>query len=122
MHGTNITIEDGRLQSDAPGGVIRYLSDDETIDAVAPDTQLSIVTQALNNFEFDSLTSDVNYTESGDLKLQMRLSGINPDMDATQPVILNLSVENNVPQLLRSLRAVRSIEDILERQTANQAN
>jgi hypothetical protein len=122
MRGTNITIEDGRLQSDAPGGVIRYLSDDETIAAVAPDSQLSIVTRALNNFEFDSLSSDVNYTESGDLKLQMRLSGINPDMDATQPIILNLNVENNVPQLLRSLRAVRSIEDILERQTANQAN
>lgn len=50
----------------------------------------------------------------------MRLSGINPDMDATQPIILNLNIENNVPQLLRSLQAIRSIEDILERQTVNQ--
>ena len=120
--GANVTIEDGRLESDAPGGVIRYRSDDETIAAVAPDTQLSVVTRALNNFEFDSLNSDVDYNEAGDLNLKMRLSGINPDMDATQPVILNLSIENNVPQLLRSLRAVRSIEDILERQTEKQTN
>ena len=53
-----------------------------------------------------------------DLKLQMRLTGINPDMDETQPVILNLGVENNVPQLLRSLQATRSIEEILEKRSA----
>ena len=45
----------------------------------------------------------------------MRLKGINPDVDPTQPVILNLNVENNVPQMLRSLQATRSIEDVLER-------
>ena len=73
----------------------------------------------LSNFEYESLTSDVNYTEAGDLKLQMRLSGVNPDTDATQPIILNLGVENNVPQMLRSLRAIRSIEDILKQRTEN---
>ena len=122
MHGSDMTIEGGRLESDSPGGVIRYHSGDGTLAAVAPDNQLSIVARALSNFEFDSLTSDVDYNESGDLALRMRLSGINPDMDATQPIVLNLNVENNVPQLLRSLRAVRSIEDILEQQTAKQTN
>ena len=43
-----------------------------------------------------------------------------PDVDPTQPVILNLNIENNVPQLLRSLQAVRSIEEILERQVQKQ--
>jgi hypothetical protein len=113
----NITIEDGRLESDPPGGVIRYKADDGGLEAAAPDSNLGVVTQALSNFEYSSLSSDVDYTEAGDLKLQMRLSGINPDVDATQPVILNLGVENNVPQLLRSLRAIRSIEDILEQRT-----
>ena len=45
----------------------------------------------------------------------MRLTGINPDVDPLQPVVLNLSIENNVPQMLRSLQATRSIEDIIER-------
>ena len=45
----------------------------------------------------------------------MRLTGANPDVDPDQPVILNLGVENNVPQMLRSLQATRSIEEILER-------
>ena len=71
------------------------------------------------NFEFESLSSDVNYNEAGNLLLQMRLEGVNPDYDPTQPIILNLGVENNIPDMLRSLRAIRSIEDILEQRTAN---
>ena len=102
-----------------PGGVIRYLHGDDTGDIEEPVSDLNLVTRALANFQYNSMTSDVNYTESGDLKLQMRLTGINPDMDVTQPVILNLSVENNVPQLLRSLQATRLIEDVLERQSGN---
>ena len=35
-------------------------------------------------------------------------------MDENRPVVLNLTVENNVPQMLRSLRAARAVEEILE--------
>ena len=77
-------------------------------------SQLGVVTRTLRNFEFDSLSSAVEYSEDGDLVLKMRLEGINPDVDPTQPVILNLNIENNVPQMLRSLQATRSIEDVLE--------
>jgi len=115
----SITITDGRLESDPPGGVIRYLPGLNVEDDEGTVSDLGLVSRALANFEYDSLISDVNYTESGDLKLQMRLTGINPDMDATQPVILNLDLENNIPQLLRSLQATRSIEDILERRGIN---
>jgi hypothetical protein len=45
----------------------------------------------------------------------MRLTGINPDVDPNQPIVLNLGIENNVPQMLRSLQATRSIEDVLEK-------
>jgi hypothetical protein len=116
-----ITITNGRLENDPPGGVIRYLPGVSTEDVADPDSGIGLVSRALANFQFDSLTSDVNYTENGDLMLQMKLTGVNPDMDANQPVILNLGVENNIPQLLRSLRATRSIEEILERMTGNQA-
>jgi hypothetical protein len=111
--GKTITVVGGRLESDAPGGVIHYRAG-AAAEAVSNEG-INVVTRALGNFQFDSLTSDVDYTEAGDLKLQMRLSGINPDMDANQPVILNLGVENNIPQLLRSLQATRAIEDLLER-------
>ena len=118
VQGKTITIASGRLENDPPGGVIRY-SAGEALELAVPKSSLNVVTQALTNFEFDSLTSDVNYREGGDLILKMRLAGINPDVDPNQPVIINLSIENNIPQLLRSLQAIRSIEDILERETMN---
>jgi len=121
IHDKVITIANGRLENDPPGGVIRYLPGVAAEDVADPDSGIGLVSRALTNFQFDSLTSDVNYTENGDLMLQMKLTGVNPDMDANQPVILNLGVENNIPQLLRSLRATRSIEEILERMTGNQA-
>ncbi len=48
----------------------------------------------------------------------MRLSGRNPDFEEGRPIILNLGVENNVPQMLRSLQAARAVEEILERRLA----
>ena len=114
-----LTIAHGQLENDPPGGVIRYLPGIDTEDAEVSDSKLGLVSRALANFQFDSLTADVDYAENGDLILQMRLVGINPDMDDKQPVILNLGLENNIPQLLRSLQAIRSVEEILERRSAN---
>lgn len=117
MSSATLTIEHGRLASDPPGGVIRYLPGIDTESEEVSDSPLNLVSRALANFQFESLTADVDYTENGDLILQMRLAGMNPDMDDQQPVILNLGIENNIPQLLRSLRAVRSVEDVLERRS-----
>ncbi len=117
IRGNKVIVDSGRLENDPPGGVIRYRGG--SAEAIAQEgSQLGIVTRTLKNFEFDSLSSAVSYSDDGDLMLKMRLKGINPDVDPTQPVILNLSVENNVPQMLRSLQASRSIEDVLEKRLA----
>ena len=109
-----IVVEDGFLEADPPGGAIRYGGGDAV--GIADDqSQLGIVTKTLRNFQYEELTSDVHYNEQGDLKLQMRLTGTNPDVDPDQPVILNLGIENNVPQMLRSLQATRDIEEVLEK-------
>jgi hypothetical protein len=109
-----ITVEAGRLDSEPPGGVIRYRSGSPP-DAGAGG--LALAQRALSNLQYESLASEVSYTEKGDLILKMRLKGINPDMDPLQPVILNLSVENNIPELLKSLQATRDIQDIIERRS-----
>jgi len=111
MSGDQITITKGRLESDEPGGYIRYRAGDADTD----DSQFGLATRALSDFEFAALTSEVTYTEDGDLLLAMRMEGVNPNMDPNQPVVLNLNVENNVPQMLQSLQATRDIQEILER-------
>ncbi|MGI9238819.1 MAG: intermembrane phospholipid transport protein YdbH family protein [Woeseiaceae bacterium] len=108
-----VTIVDGVLTGNPPGGVIRYISDSPPDDMDA--SSLGFAKRVLSNFEFETLTSDVDLNKEGDLILELQLTGRNPDLDETRPVVLNLGVENNIPQMLRSLRAARAVEDILER-------
>ena len=108
-----ITIIDGRLTGEPPGGVIRYLPGG--MSDAADNSSLGLVNLALSNFQYESLTSDVDYRKDGELKLQMQLKGRNPDMQESRPVVLNLGVESNVRQMLRSLQAARAVEDILEK-------
>ena len=105
---------DGTLTGEAPGGVIRYkpgiVPDDSGTSAIG------IVTEALSNFEYETLTSTVGYGKDGDLVLQMQIAGRNPDMEGNRPVVLNLGVENNIPTMLKSLQAARAVEEVLEKQ------
>lgn len=113
IEGDKVTIDTGHLTGEAPGGVIQYRGGN--VSAVADGSGVGLVTRALSNFRYDALTSDVSYSPEGDLKLQMRLTGRNPDMDETRPVILNLGVESNIPEMLRSLQAARSVEEVLQK-------
>jgi hypothetical protein len=116
IEGKTVTIVGGTLTGEPPGGVIRYLPG---IGADETDVSgLGIATRALSNFEYETLTSEVDYTRDGDLNLQMHLTGRNPDLEDDRPVVLNLGVENNIPQMLRSLQAARAVEEILERRLA----
>lgn len=111
--GDTVTIVDGVLTGNPPGGVIRYISDSPPDDTDV--SSLGFAKRVLSNFEFETLTSDLNLNNEGDLILKLQLTGRNPDLDETRPVVLNLGVENNIPQMLRSLRAARAVEDILEK-------
>ena len=110
--GSSLTITDGRLFGEPPGGVIRYHSKAEPDETDT--SSIGFVTLALSNFKYETLTSEIDYNADGDLNLQLQLTGRNPDLDTNRPVVLNLGVENNVPQMLKSLRAARTVEDILE--------
>ena len=79
---------------------------------------LDQATRALGNFHFDTLSSAVEYDSTGKLTFGVRLEGINPVSDPLQPVILNLNMENNIPQMLRSLQGTRQVEDIVNRRAA----
>jgi len=117
IEGDKVTITGGTLTGEPPGGVIRYLpglgSDETDVSAIG------LATRALSNFEYETLTSEVDYSMDGDLNLQMHLRGRNPDLDSTRPVVLNLGLEDNIPQMLRSLQAARAVEEILEKRLAH---
>jgi hypothetical protein len=112
---TGVQVQDGILEARPPGGVLRYHPAPETAQEVAPaDSQLSLVLQALSDFHYNTLKLGIQYEENGTLKLTAKLEGQNPDWQQGRPVHFNLTVQENIPALLQSLRVVQGIEQSLQ--------
>ncbi len=111
-----VSIDGGRLSGDPPGGTIRYAASGCTDEVMRARSGLEFARCVMTHYEFDSLDSDVNYSEDGDLVIGMRLTGVNPEYDPQQPVNLNPTLTTNVVDLIRSLQAARSIEEVFDRQ------
>ena len=112
LRGTTPSIGAGSLAAETPGGAIRYRSATGNTGNPA----LDFVNQALSNYQYSLLDTTVDYRTSGELALAVRLQGLNPDVNNGQRINLNLNISDNIPDLLRSLQAGRSIADTLERQ------
>lgn len=106
-----IRIEDGLIGALQPGGTIRY-----TPQQPASDPRMQTVNELLSDYRFDTLNSYVQLDESGDLRLQTEITGTNPTVNPGQPINLNVNIVDNIPELLRSLRAGREITRVLEEQ------
>jgi hypothetical protein len=72
---------------------------------------MQVVLQALSNFHYTVLQVSAQYAENGTLRLQARLEGKNPDQKISLPIHFNLTVQENIPMLLKSLRLVNQLED-----------
>jgi hypothetical protein len=111
-----VVIEDGVVEAQPPGGVIRYLSTSESTKIISEsDSPLSLVSQALNNFHYTLLRVGVEYAADGTLDLSARLEGRNPDLKKTPPIHFNVTVQEHIPTLLKSLRLVQDIQDGVQR-------
>jgi hypothetical protein len=109
-------VQDGVVEAQPPGGVVRYVSTAESARVFSEsDRQLQLVTQALNNFHYSLLRVGIKYGENGILDLSARLEGRNPDLKQTPPVHFNLTVQEHIPTLLKSLRLIEDIHGTIER-------
>ena len=107
-----IVVTQGQLTARAPGGSIRYTPTAKVAALAQSNPSVNIVVKALSNFQYHLLDVNTNYQPGGELNLQVRLQGKNPDWQEGQPVHLNLNLEENILTLLRSLQMS---DDISER-------
>lgn len=107
-----ISIDDGRLQAIAPGGVLKYQAD---TDALLSNKYAETVVLALRNFHYDVLRADTQYKPEGTLLLKLQLQGNNPDFELGRQVKLNINLEQNVLKLLESLRLYDGVSDRLDK-------
>ena len=113
---TGVSVKDGQVEAEPPGGVLRYISASASTKGTSEsDRQLQLVEQALNNFHYSLLRVGVRYEETGTLDLSARLEGKNPDLINTPPIHFNLTVQEHIPTLLKSLRLVEDIQGSIER-------
>ncbi|OQW30068.1 MAG: hypothetical protein A4E19_10960 [Nitrospira sp. SG-bin1] len=118
-----VLVKDGLIEAQPPGGVIRYASAPETSKTLSDsDRQLQLVAQALNNFQYSLLRVGVKYGETGMLDLNARLEGRNPDLRSTPPIHFNLTLQEHIPTLLKSLRLVDDLEGTIERKYRRQGS
>jgi hypothetical protein len=116
-----ITVKEGVVAALPPGGIIRYGAALESSKAISEtSSQLHLVTQALNNFHYTLLRVGVDYAENGTLLLSARLEGRNPDLKKLPPIDFNLTVQEHIPTLLRSLRLVEDIQSAVEKKYKRQ--
>ena len=116
MTSRGVVVDDGVIEAQPPGGVIQHLSTVESSRALSePDPHLQLVAQALNNFHYKVLRVGVKYGETGMLDLSARLEGRNPDLTQTPPIHFNLTVQEHIPTLLKSLRLIEDMHGMIER-------
>ena len=111
-----VTIQDGQFEARPPGGVIRYEASPEAAKAeTQANANMQLVLKALNNFHYNVLEVGAQYVEDGTLNLKVRLEGRNPDQKKSPPIHFNLTVQENIPALLKSLRLVQDIEESVQK-------
>ena len=108
-----LSIEGGNIGTVAPG-VIRY-QPNEGLQSMAKDNMgLRIAFEALSDLQYQLLDLDVYYQPNGDLILRSRLKGNNPTWQQGRPIDLTLTIEDNIPQLLRALQISGRITDAVD--------
>jgi len=107
-----LSVRQGTVRGTVPG-IIQYKPAGGGVFAAHP--QMAAVGVALQNLHYEVLEAEATYAAEGDLLLATRLIGRNPEQSGSRPIHLNLNVEQNVLDLLRSLRAADDVSAWLER-------
>lgn len=109
-----LSIEKGALQAREPGGVLRFRS--AKMQALGQSNPaMRLVVEALDDFHYDLLTSDVLYATDGKLDLGLKLSGRNPALEGGRPVNLTVNLQEDIPALMTSLQLSDRVSETIRR-------
>ncbi|TBV11536.1 dicarboxylate transport [Stutzerimonas kirkiae] len=108
------SIDQGLLNARAPGGVLQFRS--AKIQALGQSNPaMKIVAEALDDFHYSRLDSDVRYDERGKLQLGLRLHGNNPTLEGGRPINFSINLEEDIPALLTSLQLSDRVSETIQR-------
>lgn len=109
-----LSVENGTLQAREPGGVLRFRS--AKMQALGQSNPaMRLVVEALDDFHYDRLSSDVHYATDGKLDLGLKLNGRNPALEGGRPINLTVNLQEDIPALLTSLQLSDRVSETIRR-------
>jgi hypothetical protein len=109
-----ISVEQGSLKAREPGGALQFRS--AKIQALGQaNPAMRLVTEALDDFHYDLLASDVRYAADGTLDLGLKLHGRNPALEGGRPINFSINLEEDIPALLTSLQLSDRVSETIQR-------
>jgi hypothetical protein len=106
-------VSEGRLAAAPPGGVVRY-APASAEGSLGLGDDVDVLAGALQDFHYDTLRLVLSGALDGDVQLGVALHGRNPRYERGRRVELNVSLEANLPALLRAGRSVTGVPDVIE--------
>ncbi len=106
-----ITVTDGTVRN-AGKGVIRLAA---SLAQSVNQPGLDFALRALEDFQYETLEADIDYSAKGDLLAAIRLRGRNVLIEKGRPIHYNLNISENLPTLLASLRLQDEVNERVER-------
>jgi hypothetical protein len=111
-----VRVDAGRIDARPPGGQIRVA---EGLVRGIGQPGLDFALRALGDFTYTLLSAEVDYAPDGQAVIAVQLRGRNPRIEGGRPIHYNLTVTENVLELLRSLGFQQRIIRGIERQVTN---
>ncbi|MEA2116041.1 MAG: YdbH domain-containing protein, partial [Thermodesulfobacteriota bacterium] len=110
VKGKEISVDDGILYNEPPGGEIRYTPANMNQSGLT-----GYALKAVEDFRYNSLKTTARYAPGGQLDLNISLEGTSPKLETSRPVHLNIYAEQNLPALMQSLRFSKGLTDELDK-------
>lgn len=105
-----LEIMDGGMNAEQSGQIIYATTPEER---AAANQGLRTTYEALSNFLYVQLVSSINMKPDGRSVITIQLKGTNPDFQNGRPIELNLNVEQNLLDLMRTLSISSNIEQVI---------
>lgn len=116
-----LTLKNGYLNALAPGGHVAV--DSSALTSMAGENpSLRTLAAVLENFTYRTLSSEINYDDNGKLNLQLQLNGFNPDVEQGRPVEFNLTLQEDLPALIKGLQLTNSVNEIVRERIQENLN
>ncbi len=110
MKNNVFAISDGGMQAEQSGQIIYATTPEER---AAANQGLRTTYEALSNFLYMQLVSSIDMAPDGKSAITIKLKGSNPDFQGGRPIELNLNVEQNLLDLMRTLSISSNVDQII---------